>query len=118
MKQYESLFSELTMEGTNLYLFMYIISGYLSELVEIMNYKTINDKDDDQLYYTKMYLDKQMRETLKITLDHNSAIFQNLNGALCRFMCYLYVYLVMSVNFNLYRFRCTAFKGQYGKIRK
>lgn len=59
-------------------------SGYLPELTEIINYKTINDKDDDQLYYTKIYLDKNMRDTLKISLDHNSAIFQNLNGALCK----------------------------------
>ncbi|KAM3968969.1 procollagen lysyl hydroxylase [Aphomia sociella] len=56
--------------------------GHLQELAEIVNYKTINDKDDDQLYYTKIYLDKDMRKMLKISLDHNAAIFQNLNGAL------------------------------------
>lgn len=56
--------------------------GYLPEVSEIVNYKTVNDKDDDQLYYTKIYLDQQMRETHKISLDHNSALFQNLNGAL------------------------------------
>ncbi|KAJ0183831.1 hypothetical protein K1T71_000254 [Dendrolimus kikuchii] len=56
--------------------------GYLPEVTEIINYKTINDKDDDQLYYTKIYLDSNVRESLKISLDHNSAIFQNLNGAL------------------------------------
>lgn len=56
--------------------------GYLPEVVEILNNKPIKDKEDDQLYYTKIYLDKNLRETLKISLDHNSAIFQNLNGAL------------------------------------
>ncbi|KAJ2954356.1 hypothetical protein O0L34_g2618 [Tuta absoluta] len=56
--------------------------GYLPELAEIVNYKVIDDKQDDQLYYTKIYLDKSLRETLKISLDHYSAIFQNLNGAL------------------------------------
>ncbi|XP_063546470.1 procollagen-lysine,2-oxoglutarate 5-dioxygenase [Cydia strobilella] len=56
--------------------------GYLPELSEIVNYKPIKDKDDDQLYYTKVYLDKTTRESLKISLDHDSAIFQNLNGAL------------------------------------
>ncbi|KAF9417644.1 hypothetical protein HW555_005351 [Spodoptera exigua] len=56
--------------------------GYLPEIHEIVNHKPVSDKDDDQLYYTKIYLDKNLRETLKIKLDHNSAIFQNLNGAL------------------------------------
>lgn len=56
--------------------------GYLPELLEIVTYKPIKDKDDDQLYLTRIYLDKDLRETLKISLDHDSAIFQNLNGAL------------------------------------
>ncbi|KAI5636432.1 procollagen-lysine,2-oxoglutarate 5-dioxygenase 2 [Phthorimaea operculella] len=56
--------------------------GYLPELAEIVNYKVIGDKHDDQLYYTKIYLDKNLRETLKISLDHYSSIFQNLNGAM------------------------------------
>ncbi|KAG6446513.1 procollagen-lysine,2-oxoglutarate 5-dioxygenase [Manduca sexta] len=56
--------------------------GYLPEVLEMVIYKTINDKDDDQLYYTKIYLDKNLRESLKISLDHNSVIFQNLHGAL------------------------------------
>ncbi|CAB3225284.1 unnamed protein product [Arctia plantaginis] len=56
--------------------------GYLTQLQAILNFKTVSDKEDDQLYYTKIYLDKSLRETLKISLDHNSAIFQNLNGAL------------------------------------
>nr|XP_021187543.2 procollagen-lysine,2-oxoglutarate 5-dioxygenase isoform X1 [Helicoverpa armigera] len=56
--------------------------GYLPEIYEIVNYKPVSDKDDDQLYYTKIYLEKNLRKTLQINLDHNSAIFQNLNGAL------------------------------------
>ncbi|XP_004929891.1 procollagen-lysine,2-oxoglutarate 5-dioxygenase isoform X1 [Bombyx mandarina] len=56
--------------------------GYLPEIYEIINSNPIKDKDDDQLYYTKIYLDKDLRESLKITLDHKSEIFQNLNGAL------------------------------------
>ncbi|XP_073953493.1 procollagen lysyl hydroxylase isoform X2 [Choristoneura fumiferana] len=56
--------------------------GYLPEIAEIVNYNPVNDKDDDQLYYTKVFLDKNTRESLKISLDHESAIFQNLNGAL------------------------------------
>ncbi|XP_013189452.1 procollagen-lysine,2-oxoglutarate 5-dioxygenase isoform X2 [Amyelois transitella] len=56
--------------------------GYLPELAEIVNSKTIKDNEDDQLFYTLVYLDKRMRDELKISLDHNSVIFQNLNGAL------------------------------------
>ncbi|XP_049885467.1 procollagen-lysine,2-oxoglutarate 5-dioxygenase [Pectinophora gossypiella] len=56
--------------------------GYISELSGIINYREVNDKDDDQLYYTKIYLDKNLRDKFKISLDHNSSIFQNLNGAL------------------------------------
>lgn len=41
----------------------------------------VKDKDDDQLYYTKAFLDEALREKLKIKLDHKSEIFQNLNGA-------------------------------------
>lgn len=41
----------------------------------------IKNKDDDQLYYTKTFLDPELREKFKIKLDHESEIFQNLNGA-------------------------------------
>lgn len=56
--------------------------GYLPELYEIVNHHEVSDKEDDQLFYTKIYLDATLRDALKISLDHNSAIFQNLNGAL------------------------------------
>jgi hypothetical protein len=42
--------------------------------------KDIKDDDDDQLFYTKLYLDEKIRERLFITLDSLSMIFQNLNG--------------------------------------
>lgn len=61
--------------------------GYLQEVFEIVHAKEIKDKDDDQLYYTKIYLNDKLRESLNIKLDHKSEIFQNLNGALCK--CYL-----------------------------
>lgn len=50
----------------------------------MLAYKNIKDKEDDQLFYTNAYLDTTLRESLKIALDHNSAIFQNLHGALCK----------------------------------
>ncbi|XP_063410328.1 multifunctional procollagen lysine hydroxylase and glycosyltransferase LH3-like isoform X1 [Mytilus trossulus] len=56
--------------------------GYAKDIVEMVNYKTINDMDDDQLYYTKMFLDKTTRDKWRMKLDTKSEIFQNLNGAL------------------------------------
>ncbi|XP_049424197.1 multifunctional procollagen lysine hydroxylase and glycosyltransferase LH3 isoform X7 [Epinephelus fuscoguttatus] len=50
----------------------------LSTIVQLWKYK---DNDDDQLFYTKIYLDKTQRTKFNMTLDHRSRIFQNLNGA-------------------------------------
>lgn len=86
--------------------FCSFLLGYLPELAEIVNHKTINDKDDDQLYYTKVYLDKNLRESLKISLDHNAEIFQNLNGALCKFhllwQLLILVFLFYYVYFHMF----------------
>ncbi|XP_067117894.1 multifunctional procollagen lysine hydroxylase and glycosyltransferase LH3 [Osmerus mordax] len=56
--------------------------GYAPELVEIVQQWKHKDNDDDQLFYTKIYLDKAQRTKFNMTLDHRSRIFQNLNGAL------------------------------------
>ncbi|XP_065162876.1 procollagen-lysine,2-oxoglutarate 5-dioxygenase isoform X2 [Atheta coriaria] len=56
--------------------------GYVKEILKLLNYDTIKDKDDDQLFYTNAYLDEKLREELKFQLDHKSNIFQNLNGAI------------------------------------
>ncbi|KAL4717703.1 hypothetical protein ACJJTC_000852 [Scirpophaga incertulas] len=69
-------------EVANPYLNSGAFIGYLSEIFEIVNHKPIKDKEDDQLYYTKIYLNKELRSSLKISLDHDASIFQNLNGAL------------------------------------
>lgn len=59
---------------------MYI--GYCDAVYEMLKYNPIKDKDDDQLYLTKVYLDEALRNKLSIKLDHTSEIFQNLNGAI------------------------------------
>ncbi|CAI5791219.1 multifunctional procollagen lysine hydroxylase and glycosyltransferase LH3 [Podarcis lilfordi] len=51
----------------------------INRIVQLWKYK---DDDDDQLFYTRIYLDPALREKHKITLDHKSKIFQNLNGAI------------------------------------
>lgn len=66
----------------------YLNSGafiaYAPELWEILNDKDLADDDDDQLFYTKIYVDDAKREHLKFKLDHTSDIFQNLYGALSK----------------------------------
>lgn len=48
-------------------------------LVERWRYR---DDDDDQLFYSRLYLDPALRAELGLALDHRSQIFQNLNGAI------------------------------------
>lgn len=55
--------------------------GYLPEILELLNREVIEDKGDDQLFFTKAYLDEEFRNKLQIKLDHQSEIFQNINGA-------------------------------------
>ncbi|KAM9317218.1 procollagen-lysine,2-oxoglutarate 5-dioxygenase 2 [Gastrophryne carolinensis] len=56
--------------------------GYLPNVKQIVQQWTLQDNDDDQLFYTKIYIDGSKREHINITLDHKSHIFQNLNGAI------------------------------------
>ncbi|XP_053715986.1 multifunctional procollagen lysine hydroxylase and glycosyltransferase LH3 [Synchiropus splendidus] len=55
--------------------------GYAPELSNMVQQWKFKDNDDDQLFYTKIYLDKAQRTKFNMTLDHRSRIFQNLNGA-------------------------------------
>ncbi|XP_041071637.1 procollagen-lysine,2-oxoglutarate 5-dioxygenase 2 isoform X1 [Carcharodon carcharias] len=57
------------------------IIGYASSLNRIVEKWQLQDNDDDQLFYTKIYVDPLKRLSINITLDHKSKIFQNLNGA-------------------------------------
>uniref|UniRef100_A0A8C2TMF7 procollagen-lysine 5-dioxygenase n=1 Tax=Coturnix japonica TaxID=93934 RepID=A0A8C2TMF7_COTJA len=55
--------------------------GYAPYINRIVQQWNLQDNDDDQLFYTKIYVDPLARERLNITLDHKCAIFQTLNGA-------------------------------------
>ncbi|XP_053565984.1 procollagen-lysine,2-oxoglutarate 5-dioxygenase 2 isoform X2 [Bombina bombina] len=55
--------------------------GYTSHVNKIAQQWDLQDNDDDQLFYTKVYINPLQRERINITLDHKSNIFQNLNGA-------------------------------------
>uniref|UniRef100_A0A8C7G0J6 procollagen-lysine 5-dioxygenase n=1 Tax=Oncorhynchus kisutch TaxID=8019 RepID=A0A8C7G0J6_ONCKI len=58
------------------------IIGYAPYVNKIVAQWNLHENDDDQLFYTKIYLDSFQRENLNIGLDHKSQIFQNLNGAI------------------------------------
>ncbi|EDV23843.1 uncharacterized protein TRIADDRAFT_50405 [Trichoplax adhaerens] len=55
--------------------------GHARTIYEIITYRSIEDSDDDQLYYTEIYLDSKLRDKWNIKLDHKSVLFHNLNGA-------------------------------------
>lgn len=54
--------------------------GYAKNVYNILSAHEVKDTDDDQLFYTHVYLDEKMREKNGIKLDHKSNLFQNLNG--------------------------------------
>lgn len=64
----------------NLPIFAVSLIGYASDVFEMLK-TPIKNQGDDQLYYTKAFLDPEIRKKLQIKLDYESAIFQNLNGA-------------------------------------
>ncbi|KAM4605913.1 procollagen-lysine,2-oxoglutarate 5-dioxygenase 2 isoform 2-T2 [Polymixia lowei] len=57
------------------------IIGYAPYINKVVAQWNLHDNDDDQLFYTKIYLDPLQRDILNMTLDHKCQIFQNLNGA-------------------------------------
>ncbi|XP_045469942.1 procollagen-lysine,2-oxoglutarate 5-dioxygenase [Harmonia axyridis] len=58
---------------------MYV--GYVDQLLELLEKENLEDEDDDQLFFTKAYLDEEFREKIGMKLDHKSEIFMNLHGA-------------------------------------
>ncbi|XP_050361429.1 procollagen-lysine,2-oxoglutarate 5-dioxygenase isoform X1 [Nymphalis io] len=56
--------------------------GYLQEILQILVTNKINNHDDDQLYYTKIYIQEKYRRKFDIGLDSKCTLFLNLNGAL------------------------------------
>lgn len=63
--------------------------GYASSLLKLLKSKEIENKDDDQLYFTKLFLDESTRTDFKIKLDTKSSIFHNLNGATAELEMYV-----------------------------
>lgn len=57
------------------------IIGYAPQIYEIVSSTELEDEADDQLFYTNIYLNEDLRKKWGIKLDHRAEIFQNLNGA-------------------------------------
>lgn len=55
--------------------------GYASKLYSLLDKHKIKNKDDDQLYFTNLFLSKDIQEKYKIRLDHKATIFQSAYGA-------------------------------------
>lgn len=55
--------------------------GFAADVFSIVAHKDVADSDDDQLYFSQIYLDEEMRTKHKIQLDHTSKIFMNLYAA-------------------------------------
>lgn len=64
----------------NLMNLLKLSKGYASDVYKMLQ-TPVKNKDDDQLYYTKAFLDTNIRKELRIKLDYECTVFQNLNGA-------------------------------------
>ncbi|XP_061128081.1 procollagen-lysine,2-oxoglutarate 5-dioxygenase 1 isoform X1 [Syngnathus typhle] len=56
--------------------------GYLPNIKEMLAEWAGEDNDSDQLFFTKIYINPEKRESVNITLDSTCRLFQNLHGAL------------------------------------
>ncbi|KAF5287566.1 hypothetical protein FQA39_LY15895 [Lamprigera yunnana] len=63
--------------------------GYASDIYKLLHYAPLKDTDDDQLFFTRAFLNNDIRTGLQFKLDSNSEIFQNLNGAVSEVELYL-----------------------------
>ena len=55
--------------------------GYAPVVYDLITSSDIDNSDDDQLFYTKIYLNETSRNKYRIKLDERCKLFQNLNGA-------------------------------------
>lgn len=58
-----------------------VFIGYAPIIYDIVTSSNIDNSDDDQLFYTKIYLNETLRHKYSIKLDERCKLFQNLNGA-------------------------------------
>lgn len=54
--------------------------GYAPDVYKVVTAHEIKNEEDDQLYYTEIFLDEKLRKLHGMKLDTQAKIFQNLNG--------------------------------------
>lgn len=62
---------------------LFIFSGFIgfaASIYELLEKDSISDTYDDQLFYTQLFLNQNIREKLNIKLDSRAEIFLNLYG--------------------------------------
>jgi procollagen-lysine,2-oxoglutarate 5-dioxygenase len=64
------------------YLNSAVFIGYATNIYKILNHRPIEEGENSQLFFTKAYLDEDLRNENIIKLDHYSNVFQTLNGGL------------------------------------
>ena len=52
--------------------------GYAPELYRVVSHSIVNPYFNDQLYYSRIYVDEKLRNEFNISLDHKSELFLNL----------------------------------------
>lgn len=57
------------------------IIGRASVVYQILTSSQVKEDDDDQLFFTKVYINQDLRNKWSIKLDSRSKLFQTLNGA-------------------------------------
>lgn len=83
--------------------------GFADLIYKLLSTATnIENMDDDQLFYTTCYLNKDIRETLRIKLDHKAEIFQNLYGASGKYSSVTLLSSTRDFSYCLVRRRCSS----------
>jgi procollagen-lysine,2-oxoglutarate 5-dioxygenase len=57
------------------------IVGFAKDIYDLLRAHPIKDSDDDQLFYTDLFLNESLRQKYHMKLDNKAEIFQNLFGA-------------------------------------
>ncbi len=58
--------------------------GTAKNVYEMITSKEIENDEDDQLFYTQIFLDEELRNKWNIKLDTRADIFQNLHGSVSK----------------------------------
>jgi len=73
--------------------------GTAHNVYSLVRDATVSNTDDDQLFFTKIYLNDKFKE--RITLDHNCYLFQTLNGSIID-IAFNGKYIIQNIVFDTY----------------